>query len=79
MFGVLGPLASAPQVLAVYTEKDASGLVAASWGAWAVMNITWILYGLAHRDLPIAVTYTLWFFINMSMCVGALLYGGTVY
>lgn len=77
--GVLGPLASLPQVYQVYATQDASGLVAISWGAWAVMNLPWILYGFVHKETPIVMSYSLWFFINSAVGIGALMYGGALF
>lgn len=77
--GALGPLMSVPQVYHVYATHDASGLVAITWGGLAVLNVPWVLYGLVHREYPIITAYSLWFFINISMCAATLLYGGSLY
>lgn len=73
--GIVGPLASIPQVLKVYLLQDATGLSVVSWGTLAVLDIPWIIYGLVHKERPIIVAYSMWFVINTLVCVGAILYG----
>ncbi|HEY4488454.1 MAG TPA: PQ-loop repeat-containing protein [Candidatus Paceibacterota bacterium] len=73
--GIIGPIMTIPQILKIYGEQNASGLSPISWGAWTLLNIPWILYGLAHRERPIIITYTLWFFCNSAVFIGAMLYG----
>ncbi len=73
--GVVGPVATIPQILKIYLTQDATGVSALSWGTWALFDIPWILYGLAHRERPIAITYALWFTVNALVFVGVLLYG----
>ena len=73
--GVIGPVMTIPQLMLIYGEKDASGVSAISWFAWAGLNIPWILYGFVHKETPIVITYTLWFCTNLIVAVGAVLYG----
>lgn len=77
--GVIGPLASIPQVAKIYLLHDAQGISAISWGAWALMNIPWVMYGLVHRERPLVITYSLWFVINSSVFIGAIMYGGGLF
>jgi len=73
--GVVGPVLSIPQIVLIYSNKDASDISAVSWFGWAALNIVWILYGLVHKEPPIVMTYTFWFIINLTVAFGAILYG----
>lgn len=73
--GVIGPIATAPQIYKIYAFQNAAGVSALSWGIWALLDIPWIIYGFVHRERPIILTYTLWLIINTIVCVGAILYG----
>ena len=73
--GVAGPVAALPQVIKIYMLHDATGVSALSWALWAVMDIPWIAYCMAHHERPIVTTYTLWLIVNGIVCIGALLYG----
>src|SRR3989344_1265738 len=70
--GVVGPLLSFPQIILIYSNKDASDISAVSWFGWAALNIVWILYGLAHKERPIVGTYTLLMVANLSVGIGAI-------
>jgi hypothetical protein len=72
--GVIGPLTTIPQILLIYTTHMAVGVSALSWFGPAVLDIPWILYGIAHREKAIVITYSLWLVMNTAVAVGAVLY-----
>ena len=74
--GILGPVFTLPQIFKIYVGHNASGISVVTWGAYVLFNIPWILYGYVHKERPLAITYALWFFVNLSVFIGALLYGG---
>jgi uncharacterized protein with PQ loop repeat len=76
--GVLGPLATIPQVVQIYSTHDASGVSVLSWGIYTLFDIPWIIYALVHREPPLIVCYILWFIFNGLVAVGAVLYGGSM-
>jgi len=73
--GIIGPLASVPQILKIYLLQDATGISIISWSVWALLDIPWIVYGVVHHERPIVVTYFLWFLVNILVSVGAMVYG----
>ena len=73
--GIIGPLITIPQILKIYVAQDASGISLVSWGMWALLDIPWILYGIAHREPPIIITYCLYCVLNTVVVVEALIYG----
>ena len=73
--GVIGPLVTVPQILKIYVTHDASGISLVSWGMWALLDIPWILYGIAHREPPIVITYTLYCILNSIVVVEAVMLG----
>jgi uncharacterized protein with PQ loop repeat len=73
--GILGPLATIPQVLKIYVAHDAAGVSLFSWAIYALFDIPWIMYAIAHKERPLIICYTLWFFFNSLVLVGVLLYG----
>lgn len=72
--GVAGPFATIAQIDNIYRTHSAGNVSALTFGAYAVFNVVWILYGLVHREPPIVVTYCLWFTVNTIVCIGALIY-----
>ncbi len=75
--GILGPLATIPQVIKIYGAHDASGVSIVSWGLYALFDIPWIMYAIVHKERPLLICYSLWFFFNLLVVVGALMYGST--
>lgn len=73
--GIVGPIFTIPQLWLIFIGHDAHGVSALSWGAYAVLDLPWLLYGIAHRERPIIFTYLIWLILNTVVCVGALLYG----
>jgi uncharacterized protein with PQ loop repeat len=73
--GVIGPMTTIPQITKIYLLQNATGVSAFTWLAGAIFDIPWILYGAAHRERPIMITYTLWFLANTTVFVGAIMYG----
>ncbi|MEK7107430.1 MAG: hypothetical protein AAB899_04570, partial [Patescibacteria group bacterium] len=73
--GILGPVISLPQVIIVYVGQDVAGISVISWLGWAILDIPFIIYGFAHKERPIIITYTLWMMINLSVAIGAVIYG----
>ncbi len=77
--GIVGPLMTIPQLAKIFLLHDASGVSLYTWGGFTLLDIPWILYGVAHRERPIVMTYTLWFFFNGLVFLGALLYGNPTF
>lgn len=71
--GFLGPAFTLPQIYLVYVVGNIEGISIITWGAYALLNIPWIFYGLVHREPVITFTYTLWFVVNTAVVVGVLL------
>ena len=73
--GILGPLATIPQVLQIYTTHSATGVSFVTWSVYALFDIPWIIYAFVHREPPLIVCYLLWFLFNALVATGVLLYG----
>jgi uncharacterized protein with PQ loop repeat len=73
--GIIGPLMTAPQLAKIYVGHNAAGVSPVSWLSWAILDIPFVLYGITHKDKVIIMTYTAWFFLNLLVGVGAVIYG----
>ncbi len=71
---IITPAMMVPQILIIYTEKSADGVAPFSWFALALLNIPWIIYGVVHKEKPLAFMYCLWFIVNLLVFIGAILY-----
>ena len=72
--GILGPLMVFPQIYKIFSSHNAAGVSALSWGAFAVLDIPFIFYGIYHKDKPIVITYAMFCVANSIVAVGALIY-----
>jgi uncharacterized protein with PQ loop repeat len=70
----IAPLALVPQVYSIYATHNVQGLVGLTWWILASFNILWILYGLAHRTMPVVMTNFFFFFLNSAGAIGIILY-----
>lgn len=73
--GVIGPFTVLPQIYSIYSTKSAAGVSAVTWALIFIVTFPWILYGLAHKEKSIIVSFTLWEVVNLTVVVGVLLYG----
>ncbi len=71
---IAAPLALVPQVWHLYSTHDVSGLSLPTWAILAVLNVTWILYGKAHRERPVVITNVALCLLNSAVAVGIVLY-----
>jgi len=72
--GILGPLATIPQVFQIYTTHNAVGISFLTWSIYALFDIPWVIYAIVHREPPLIVCYILWFLFNSLVAIGVLLY-----
>ncbi|MBW2981031.1 hypothetical protein KY360_06465 [Candidatus Woesearchaeota archaeon] len=71
---VIGPLVNLPQVIKIFSLKNATGVSAVTFSLFALFDIPWIVYGLVHKQKPIIISYTLWLITNLVVVVGTLVY-----
>lgn len=76
MFGVafVMPVVLMPQVIQLYTSKQAGGLSFLTWFMVSIINFLWSLYGFVHKEKPLCIASFLVGVLNMSIAVGILLY-----
>lgn len=73
--GLLGPIFTIPQITGIWIDKNASGVSAIAWGAYACMAVLWVVYGVMHKAKPIVLIYGIWIVLDGLIVLGTLLYG----
>lgn len=73
--GIIGPFTVLPQSYAIYSTHSAHGVSLATWSLIFIVTFPWVLYGIAHKDRSIIVSFILWEVMNLSVVIGVLLYG----
>ena len=73
--GIAGPLMTIPQVAKIWLEKSAAGISIVAWATYAVSSVIWAVYGIMHKDKPIAISSIMLVVVNLLVVIGALIYG----
>jgi uncharacterized protein with PQ loop repeat len=72
--GVIGPFTVIPQTYSIFSTKSASGVSLTTWVLIFVVTFPWILYGIAHKEKSIIVSFILWELVNLLVIIGVLMY-----
>jgi uncharacterized protein with PQ loop repeat len=72
--GVIGPFTVLPQIYTIFSTHSAAGVSLATWALIFIVTFPWILYGIAHKEKSIVVSFILWEIVNLAVVIGVLLY-----
>ncbi len=72
--GIIGPFTVLPQIYSIFSTKSAAGVSMMTWLLIFIVTFPWILYGIAHKDKSIIVSFILWEVMNLSVVIGVILY-----
>lgn len=75
VIAILAPIANIPQLLKVWIEKDASGVSSLSWFFFSGISVTWLIYGILHKDKHILIMNAALMIIQALIAVGVIVYG----
>lgn len=71
---VLHPITALPQVILLYSNKDASGLSIFMWIGFLILGVIFMAYGIAHRLKPYILMQILWLVIDIAVIIGIIKY-----
>lgn len=74
VIAVVAPLSYVPQVYKLYSSESAEGLAISSFALLFVINALWLLYGWAHRSMPLIITSVIFCAFHVIIVGGILLY-----
>ena len=72
---IVEPLMTLPQVLQIWTTKDAHNVSLIAWVLYIFASSVWLLYGLKIGNKALAVTGALWIAVDAAVVAGILLWG----
>ena len=72
---VFGVLANVPQIVKIYVGHNASGVSLASWIMFAMLSISWLIYGILHKEKPIIIMNLSLIITQIAIAVGIVVYG----
>ena len=81
LMGIVGPFATAPQLVKLYYTHShhAPGLSLSSWLAYLFLSVLWFFYGLLHKNAPIWVGNLTGSVMNLLMVIGILIHAGVTF
>lgn len=71
---ILAPLTNIPQFLKVWIERDVSGVSALSWFLFSGISVTWLIYGILHKDKHVILMNTALMIMQALIAIGALIH-----
>ena len=74
LIAILSPLFTLPQLLQIWQHKQVQGLSLLTWSGYAIGSLLWAIYGVVHKEKPIALTNLLLFIIDSAIAVSILIY-----
>ena len=74
IMGVVNLFATLPQVLEIWSGKNASGVSSISWGYYSAFSLVLLMYGLVHKEKPIVITYTGAVILYAAIFIGSVVY-----
>ena len=75
LVGIMGPVMTIPQLMQIWVERTAAGVSPISWGAYLIVALFWVMYGIIHKEKPIIIIYSAWVVLDIFIVAGTLLYG----
>jgi len=72
---VVAPAMTIPQIYKVFSQQNAAGISILTWSMYALLCVPWLVYGFVHKEKPIIVSYAIWLITDVTVVIGALMYG----
>jgi uncharacterized protein with PQ loop repeat len=73
--GVLGPAMTLVQSYKIWSTQSAASLSLITWIFYLLMAISWLIYGLTHKERLIIFSNSIWLLVHASVILGIILYG----
>lgn len=64
------PVALLPQVESIYFKHQTAGVSVGTWVLLSFFNTLWAIYGIVHRDKPIAIANILLTLLDLAIVLG---------
>lgn len=74
VFAVLMPLITVPQIVLLYSSKNATSLSLLSWVLYCVGCIPFLIFGVIYKHWQLIVLNVLWLIVQAIMIVGIVMY-----
>ncbi len=75
IMGVLGPAMTSIQAYKIWSTQSAESLSLITWSFYLLMAISWLTYGIVHKEKLIIFGNIIWLIVHTVVLVGILIYG----
>ncbi|HEX5456138.1 MAG TPA: PQ-loop domain-containing transporter [Candidatus Saccharimonadales bacterium] len=72
---VIHPLSALPQVVEIFSTRNASGVSLVTWVLFMLIGVIFMLYALIHNIKPMILNQIIWFIMDFLVVIGVLMYG----
>lgn len=72
--GLIGPIASIPQAIEIYSLQDAQGVSIITWSFFIITNASLLIYALVHKLPALIISNICWVIIEVVVVVGIVMY-----
>lgn len=72
---IIVPLITTLQVYQIWKYKNASGVSLPAWGIYLLSAITWLTYGIIHKEKPIIILNSMLIITDALVVIGTIMYG----
>jgi uncharacterized protein with PQ loop repeat len=72
--GLIGPIASIPQAVQIFSLQDAEGVSLVTWSFFILTNSALLIYSIVHKLLPLLISNICWVSIELIVVMGILMY-----
>ncbi|MBY0294141.1 hypothetical protein K2Q08_02300 [Patescibacteria group bacterium] len=62
------------QVRIIWIHHDVEEVSFLTWTLYAISSVTWLFYGIVHREKVLILTNSFWIILNSSIVLGLFLY-----
>lgn len=74
VLGIIGPLATIPQLYEVWIRQNADGVSLVTWSVFILLSFFWLHYAIRHKEKPLIVGQGMWVVMQILVVIGVLLY-----
>lgn len=75
LVAIVGPISNLPQLYMVWGEKNVAGISIHSWFFFSFISLTWLIYGIIHKDRHLLIMNGALVVIQAFIAIGAMYYG----
>lgn len=74
VFATIEPLTTIPQIVLLYTTKNAIGLSLSMWVLYVVAAVVWLFYGIHIKSKALIASSVFWILTEIPVVIGILIY-----